>query len=222
MESVEMNKLVEAWKICSGASNVSMSEHENAFKYIEDFKQRSNDILPIGFNLASQSDNYQLAHFGLQLIAHSIKFRWNDLDQSIKFEIKTKLCQLIANIDNPEISKQQQQQQKSPNYFRNNVCLTFIELIKREWPQNWPTLLTELFEISNKRIEQRDIVLCLFKFIAEEFLCSTDLSLSKTPAHRRKDIYQYMNANMEVIFNFFLDSLEFSYNSLNNQECNKG
>lgn len=100
---------------------------------------------------------------------------------------------------------------RSPNYFRNCLCLTLIELIKREWPQNWPSLLSELFEIANKSLEQRDLVLCTFKYIAEEFVAS---EASSTPIQRRKDINQYMNANMEVIFSFFLDSLEYSFNAL--------
>ena len=100
---------------------------------------------------------------------------------------------------------------KSTQYFRNTLCLTFLELVKREWPQNWPTLLTELCEISNRSFEQKQLVLTIFKYIAEEFVINEN---STIPVQRRKDIMTFLNANMVHVYALFLNCLEDTYKSI--------
>ena len=215
MES-ERNILIEAWKICSQQTTKDLNQYKKAYEYIETFKKTSNFILDIGFEMANSTVSYELAHFGLHLISDVIKFKWNTLDSHIKLVIKNKLVELISNLD----SKQQNDIKKSPIYFKNTLCLTFLELVKREWPQNWPSLLTELIDISRKTVEQQNLVLIIFKYIAEEFIINENPNI---PVSRRKDIIQYLNANMEFLYAFFLDCLEksFSLFKINNEDRNQ-
>lgn len=208
MES-ERNILIEAWKICSQGMSKDKAQYSQAYDYIENFKKTSNFILDIGFEFAYSTESFELAHFGLHLISNVIKFKWNDIDPSIKLTIKNKLTDLITNLDSQPVAN------KSTLYFRNNLCLTFLELVKREWPQNWPTLLTELCEISNRSFEQKQLVLTIFKFISEEFIINEN---STIPVQRRKDIMTYMNANMEHVYALFLTCLEDTYKSINTTE----
>lgn len=205
----ERNILIEAWKICSQGTAKDKTQYQNAYDYIENFKKTSQFILDIGFDFSFSTDSFELAHFGLHLISNVIKFKWNDIDASFKLIIKNKLIDLITNLDSRSDVK------KSTQYFRNNLCLTFLELVKREWPQNWPTLLTELCDISNKSYEQKDLVLTIFKFIAEEFIINENPTL---PTQRRKDIVQYFNANMEFVYKLFLDCLGDTYKSIQNTD----
>jgi len=80
--------------------------------------------------------------------------------------------------------------------------------VKREWPQNWPTLLEELCQISDKSYEQKDLVLTIFKFIAEEFIVNENPTI---PVQRRKEIMQYLNANMEFVYQLFINCLLDTY-----------
>lgn len=203
----ERNILIEAWRICSQGISKDKTQYNNAYEYIENFKKTSHFILDIGFEFAFSTESFELAHFGLHLITNVIKFKWNDLDPSFKLVIKNKLIELITNLDSRGDVK------KSTQYFRNNLCLTFLELVKREWPQNWPTLLSELCEISNKSFEQRDLVLTIFKYIAEEFIVNENPTI---PMQRRKDIIQFLNANMEFVYKLFLDCLEETYAAIQN------
>ncbi len=201
MES-ERNILLEAWRICSQGLAKDKVQYQQAYDYIENFKQTSQFILDIGFDLATSTDSFELAHFGLHLITTVIKFKWNDIDAGVKLLIKNKLVNLITTLDSQPGLK------KSTQYFRNNLCLTFLELVKREWPQNWPTLLEELCQISDKSYEQKDLVLTLFKFIAEEFIVNEN---PKIPVQRRKEIIQYLNANMEFVYQLFINCLQETY-----------
>ena len=195
----ELNELIDAWKLCN--SGTKQQNQQQAFNYIENFKQNSQNLLECGFSILNNNTiQPELIHFGTQLITHAIKFKWNSLDIEKKLLIKNCLHSLISNLnDNSTILKL--------SYLKTSVCLTYLELIKREWPQNWPSLLDELYLISTKSFQHLNLILNLFKLMADEFV----LNNINLPAPRRKDINQCLNANMQQIFDFFLNSLESSY-----------
>ena len=154
------------------------------------------------------AESFELGHFGLQLIGDLIKFKWKDIDGNTKNDVKNKLTYLITNLSRKNINSNLVEY---PVYFKNTLCLTFLELIKRVWPQNWPTLLNELAEVSKKSVDQKILVFIIYKFIVEEFITNENPNL---PAQRRKDITQYLNAHMEYVYGFFLESLEDSFNCI--------
>jgi exportin-5 len=197
--SNELNELINAWKLCN--SGTKQDNQQQAFNFIENFKQNSQNILESGFSILNNNTiQPELIHFGTQLITHTIKFKWNNLAIEKKLFIKNSLYSLIDNLnENSSIFK-------FP-YLKTSVCLTYLELIKREWPQNWPSLLDELYQISSKSFQHLNFILNLFKLMADEFV----LNNINLPVSRRKDINQYLNANMQQIFDFFLNTLESSY-----------
>lgn len=202
--------LLEAWKICAEGKHKSAAQYQQAYDYIEQFKQTSPHILELGFEFAYGADtSFELGHFGLQLIGDLIKFKWKDLGQQAKLEVKNKLLYLITNLG--RFKQINSVQVEYPLYFKNTLCLTFLELIKREWPQNWPSLLQELNEIAQKSVEQKILVFIIYRFLVEEFITNENPNL---PAQRRKDIIQYLNANMDYVFGFFSNqSRAFVYQS---------
>ena len=207
---IELNNLIDAWKVCfnSVKTNANIS-HQDAINYIENFKQSSPFVLDVGIYLATQqSESSEMAHFGIQLIIHAIKYKWNDYNDQVKFQIKSKMISLISGMDNAKTLYF-----NGPNYLKNGVSTILIELLKREWPQCWPTFLDELFSISfsDSSIEAKKIVFIILKFIAEEFIIELDTNM---PGQRRKDIVTCLNANMEKITNFYMDNLQFLFNHL--------
>jgi exportin-5 len=195
----ELNELINAWKTCN--TGTKQQNQQQAFNYIENFKQNSSNILECGFKILNNNNiEPELIHFGAQLITHAIKFKWNNLNLDQKILIKNSLFALIENLDDNSLILKL-------NYLKTNVCLTFLELIKREWPQNWLTLLDELYQISRKSFQHLNLILNLFKLMADEFV----LNNINLPVSRRKDINQYLNANMQQIFDFFVNTLESSY-----------
>lgn len=205
----ELNELINAWNLCNTGTTNAIQQQ--AFNYIENFKQNSQYIIDIGFNLISRHDSVnsvvkpELIHFGTQLITHTIKFKWNILNYEKKLFIKNELFNILnskslSGCDGSSLITKHQ-------YLKNSICLTYLELIKREWPQNWPTLLDELYSISKNSLQHLNLILNLFKLMADEFVINN----SNLPQSRRKDINQYLNANMSQIFAFFLDTLNQFY-----------
>jgi exportin-5 len=196
-----VNELLHAWRICKDGSVRDPKVHESAFNYIEQFKQTSPHLLDTGFLLAYQKDSFEVTYFGLQLITHTIKFRWNDFPDALKTEVKQRLMGIIVNLDNNHNAK-------GPYYVKNCMCLVIIELIKREWPQHWPALITDLFDIAAKSAEHKKLIFVIFKYMAEEFIDTDSTVSAQLPPQRRKDINQHLNQNMESILLFYLDTLE--------------
>lgn len=89
-------------------------------------------------------------------------------------------------------------------HLKDALSRVIVEMIKREWPQQWTTLLSELSDACTKGESQTELVLLIFLRLVE------DVALLQTieSNQRRKDIYQALNANMAEIFAFFLRLIE--------------
>ena len=165
----ELQSLVEAWTICKSFQTKTNDPtlYRNAFNFIENFKQTSSHLLDIGFYLASTTEQQQqqqdaeLTYFSIQLITHAIKYKWLALNEHVKRDIGAKLFHVVFNVE---------RFLSGPKYLRTNACLSMIELLKREWPQNWPTFLDELMTAAAKTSAHKCQVFLLFKCMAEEFL----------------------------------------------------
>lgn len=90
------------------------------------------------------------------------------------------------------------------SHIKDALSRIIVEMIKREWPQQWTTLLAELSEACTKGEAQTELVLLIFLRLVE------DVALLQTieSNQRRKDIYQALTVNMTEIFAFFLRLIE--------------
>lgn len=94
-------------------------------------------------------------------------------------------------------------------HIKDALSRIIVEMIKREWPQQWTTLLSELSDACTKGEPQTELVLLIFLRLVE------DVALLQTieSNQRRKDIYQALTVNMTEIFNFFLRLIELHVNA---------
>lgn len=162
------------------------------------FKEISPLCAQAGFYLVS---NHQFStivkHFGLQLMEHQVKFNWNKISQDEKIFIKDNTMKLLATgVGSAD--------DKSLLHIKDALSRIVVEMVKREWPQQWPTLLSELSSASEKGLSQTELVALVFLRLVE------DVALLQTieSNQRRKDIYQALTVNMTEIFDFFLNIME--------------
>ena len=87
----EVDKLVRAVNVALCAT-VSAEARAQAYVLCEKFKEESPLCAAVGFHLAAPGRDSACRHFGLQLVEHCIKFRWNGLDQAEKLSIKVRFC----------------------------------------------------------------------------------------------------------------------------------
>lgn len=81
------NELARAVEIIM-APNVSQPERMEAYVACERFKEVSPLCAQVGLYLASQPYSLTVKHFGLQLMEHTVKLKWNHISQNEKVFIK--------------------------------------------------------------------------------------------------------------------------------------
>ncbi|XP_014241155.1 exportin-5 [Cimex lectularius] len=180
--------------------NASQAERLEAYNACEVFKEKSPFCIQCGLYLAQRPHYSQFVrHFGLQLMEHCIKYRWYNLNHGEKLFIKENAMKLVeCGMDSLL---------EDEAHMRDVLSRVVVEMIKREWPQQWGTLLAELNECSSKGCVQTELVLHVLLRLVEDVAVLQNLE----SIQRRKDLYQALTLNMADLFTFFRGLIEKHY-----------
>lgn len=185
----ELNRAVELTLM----PTVPHEERSQAYNACESFKENSPWCAQAGLLLASGTlYSPGVKHFGLQLMEHTVKYRWTQITQAEKIFIKENAMKLLF-MGGWETS-----------HLNDALARVIVEMIKREWPQQWPTLLAELSDACTLGHRHTQIVLHVFLRLAEDVAILQTLDNTQ----RRKDINQGLTGNMSEIFAFFMRLIE--------------
>ncbi|XP_039198691.1 exportin-5 isoform X2 [Crotalus tigris] len=176
-----------------------------ALKFCEEFKEKSPVCVPCGLKLAEKSQTAIVRHFGLQILEHVVKFRWNTMGRLEKVFLKNNVMALISNGTQNILEEE--------SHIKDVLSRIVVEMIKREWPQHWPDMLKELDTLSEEGETQTELVMFILLRLAEDVVTFQTL-----PAQRRRDIQQTLSQNMEKIFSFLLNTLQ---QNVNKYRCAK-
>ncbi|XP_030745533.1 exportin-5-like [Sitophilus oryzae] len=180
--------------------NASQADRLKAYQACESFKETSPLCAEAGLFLAAATQHSLISrHFGLQLMEHTVKYRWTQISQQEKIFIKENAMKLLAAggiSDEP--------------HMKDALSRVIVEMVKREWPQQWPGLLNELSDACGCGEVQTELVLFVFLRLVEDVALLQTLESNQ----RRKDIYHALTANMSLIFEFFLRLIELHVSQL--------
>ena len=192
--SAELARIVEVMM----SPNVPHQQRLEVYSACERFKESSPLCVQCGIYLAQRSSdrNSVVRHFGLQLMEHCVKYRWTQISQSEKIFIKENAMKLLQEGTEPLLQEE--------THIKDALSRVVVEMIKREWPQQWPTLLAELSQACTRGESQTELVLLVFLRLVEDVALLQTLESNQ----RRKDIYQALTTNMAEIFAFFLRLME--------------
>lgn len=202
MEMEQVNalceELVKAVTVMMDPSSTQRYRLE-ALKFCEEFKEKCPICVPCGLKLAEKTQIAIVRHFGLQILEHIVKFRWNSMSRLEKVYLKNSVMELIANGTLSILEEE--------NHIKDVLSRIVVEMIKREWPQHWPDMLMELDTLSRQGETQRELVMFILLRLAEDVVTFQTL-----PTQRRRDIQQTLTQNMERILNFLLSTLQENVN----------
>ncbi|XP_008123488.1 exportin-5 [Anolis carolinensis] len=170
-----------------------------ALKFCEEFKEKSPVCVPCGLKLAEKTQTAIVRHFGLQILEHVVKFRWNTMARLEKVYLKNNVMGLIFNGTQNILEEE--------SHIKDVLSRIVVEMIKREWPQHWPDMLKELDTLSKQGETQTELVMFILLRLAEDVVTFQTL-----PAQRRRDIQQTLTQNMDKIFSFLLNTLQQNVN----------
>ncbi|OBS58406.1 hypothetical protein A6R68_10442 [Neotoma lepida] len=202
MEMEQVNalceELVKAVTVMMDPSSTQRYRLE-ALKFCEEFKEKCPICVPCGLRLAEITQIAVVRHFGLQILEHVVKFRWNSMSRLEKVYLKNSVMELMANGTLSILEEE--------NHIKDVLSRIVVEMIKREWPQHWPDMLMELDTLSRQGETQRELVMFILLRLAEDVVTFQTL-----PTQRRRDIQQTLTQNMERIFSFLLITLQENVN----------
>uniref|UniRef100_A0A8C8RCI7 Exportin-5 n=1 Tax=Pelusios castaneus TaxID=367368 RepID=A0A8C8RCI7_9SAUR len=167
--------------------------------FCEEFKEKCPICVPCGLKLAEKTQTAIVRHFGLQILEHVVKFRWNSMPRLEKVYLKNNVMVLIFNGTQNILEEE--------SHIKDVLSRIVVEMIKREWPQHWPDMLTELDMLSKQGETQTELVMFILLRLAEDVVTFHTL-----PTQRRRDIKQTLSQNMEKIFSFLLTTLQQNVN----------
>lgn len=176
------------------SATASQGDRLKAYTACESFKETSPLCAEAGLYLAAGNQHSPISrHFGLQLMEHTVKYRWTQISQQEKIFIKENAMKLLA-AGGAGVEP----------HMKDALSRVIVEMVKREWPQQWPGLLAELSEACSFGETQTELVLLVFLRLVEDVALLQTLESNQ----RRKDIYQALTTNMALIFEFFLRLIE--------------
>ncbi|XP_014321475.1 exportin-5 isoform X3 [Myotis lucifugus] len=191
-------QLVKAVTVMMDPSSTQRYRLE-ALKFCEEFKEKCPVCVPCGLRLAEKTQIAIVRHFGLQILEHVVKFRWNSMSRLEKVYLKNSVMELIENGTLNILEEE--------NHIKDVLSRIVVEMIKREWPQHWPDMLIELDTLSKQGETQTELVMFILLRLAEDVVTFHTL-----PFQRRRDIQQTLTQNMERIFSFLLNTLQENVN----------
>uniref|UniRef100_A0A7N5ZWL9 Exportin-5 n=1 Tax=Anabas testudineus TaxID=64144 RepID=A0A7N5ZWL9_ANATE len=180
-----------------------------ALKFCEEFKETNSFCVPCGVQLADKSQPAVVRHFGLQILEHVIKFRWNNMQQQEKVQLKECAMQLLSKGTRSILEEE--------SHIKDVLSRIIVEMIKREWPQHWPDMLKEMEALTSEGEAQTELVMLILLRLAEDVITFQTL-----PSQRRRDIQQTLTQNMESIFSFLMAILHLNvedYRKLARAHC---
>uniref|UniRef100_A0A671T661 Importin N-terminal domain-containing protein n=1 Tax=Sinocyclocheilus anshuiensis TaxID=1608454 RepID=A0A671T661_9TELE len=129
------DELIKAVNVMMEAES-SQTYRLEALKFIEEFKEKSPFCVECGLQLAEKSQTAVVRHFGLQILEHVVKFKWNDMAPQEKLQLKNCTMGLLSGGTHPILQEE--------CHVKDALSRIVVEMIKREWPQHWPDMLKEM------------------------------------------------------------------------------
>ncbi|RUS77141.1 hypothetical protein EGW08_015097 [Elysia chlorotica] len=164
---------------------------QEAHKICEDFKENSKIAVQYGFKLAEKDNSAVVRHFGLQLIEHCIKYRWNDITDGDKGDLKVNALNLIDQGTLDILVEEQ--------HIKDGVARILVELMKRVWPQLWDNLFTDFTLLCQNGETQTELVLQILLRFTEDVV-----RFQNMPQQRLRELRLALSSSMASIFSFLL------------------
>ncbi|XP_078503579.1 exportin-5-like isoform X2 [Lissotriton helveticus] len=166
-----------------------------AQRALDEFKEKSPIAASCGLKLAEKSQKMIYRTYGLQLLQHVVKARWVEMPENEKRLLKINVMGLISN-GTRHITREK-------NEIKEGLARVVVELIKHDWPDEWPKLLSELFAVAKKQARNAELVLLVLWRLAEDLL-----TLKMEPGLRQPQLNDALFKNMQEILNIILSLLE--------------
>ncbi|TFL07509.1 CRM1 C terminal-domain-containing protein [Pterulicium gracile] len=180
-----MDKIVMAFYTGTGGDQQMAQQALTQFQEHPDAWTRVPDIL-------ERSSFPQTKYIALQILEKLIQTRWKSLPDGQRQGIRNFIVGITVKVSSDEVSLR-----KEKTYV-NKLNLALVQILKQEWPHNWPTFISELVESSKTNLSLCENNMVILKLLSEEIF---DFSAEQMTQTKTKSLKNQMCGEFSEIFN---------------------
>ncbi|KAF4603923.1 Karyopherin transporter [Pleurotus pulmonarius] len=187
-----MDKVVMAFYTSSGQEQQMAQQVLTQFQEHADAWMRVPDIM-------EGSSFPQSKFIGLQILEKVINTRWKSLPDGQRQGIRNFIVGVTVKVASDEATMR-----KEKTYL-NKLNLALVQILKQEWPHNWPNFITELVESSKTNLSLCENNMIILKLLSEEIF---DFSADQMTQNKIKNLKNQMCGEFSEIFKLCSEVLE--------------
>ena len=141
------------------------SLRQSATNFLEELKS-DHDAPYHGFALSSdRSQSSLVRHYGLSLLEHAIRYRWENYSS----EQKAGLQEWVVNLAQEVV-------ESDPLYISNKVAGLWVEIAKRSWALDWMDMDEVLAQLWDGSFARKALVLKILETLSEDVFGHEDFT----------------------------------------------
>lgn len=187
-----LDQVVDTFYKGSGAQQKQAQDILTKFQEHPDAWQRADKVLQF-------SNNPQTKFIGLTILDKLITTKWKLLPEDQRVGIRNFVVGMII------VMCQDDALFHSQKNLINKSDLTLVQILKQEWPQNWPDFIPELIGSSNSSLNVCENNMIILKLLSEEVF---DYSAEQMTQAKSLHLKTSMSKEFEQIFKLCYQVLE--------------
>ncbi|KAJ2080331.1 Karyopherin transporter [Coemansia sp. RSA 988] len=149
--------------------------------------------------ILSDSSSLQSKFIALQILEKLIQTKWKILDADSRSGIKNFIVELIVKTASTEESL------RKNRVYLSKLNLILVQILKQEWPQNWPNFIPEIVATSRTNLALCENNMAILKLLSEEVF---DFSAEQMTQAKAKSLKTQMCGEFSSIYNLCTEILQ--------------
>ncbi|GAB5354779.1 hypothetical protein AAMO2058_000148600 [Amorphochlora amoebiformis] len=185
MGRIDIEKLEQAVRVFYSAPSEEIRKAaENELQALQEDVTAWQYVPPVLESTASPTAKY----FALQILEKLVKTRWKILHPSQREGIKNFLSSYIIRLS---------EQEGLPSSFVNKLNIVLLQVVKHEWPSNWPTFIPDLVNACKASQGLCTNILTILKMLSEDIF---DYSAGEMTKAKENLLKETLTAEAQPIF----------------------
>ncbi|KAI5478418.1 exportin-1 [Pseudohyphozyma bogoriensis] len=149
--------------------------------------------------ILEQSQNPQTKYIALQIMDRLIKSRWKILPEEQRSGIRNFIVGVIVKSSGDDATLRREKA------YVNKLNLILVQILKQEWPHNWPTFIPEIVASSNANLSICENNMIILRLLSEEIF---EFSAEQMTTAKTKALKAQICQEFSEVFSLCVEVLE--------------
>lgn len=149
--------------------------------------------------ILERSGNYQTKYLALSVLDKLVQTRWKVLPQEQRQGIRNFIVAVIIQSSSDEESLARNKA------YLNKLNLTLVQILKQDWPHNWPNFIPEIVSSSKVNLNLCENNMVILRLLSEEIF---DYSAEQMTQTKTKNLKNQMCGEFSEVFQLCYEVLQ--------------